>query len=89
MNKALAIGLAASALVGLTWSTAPAQGKRSDTVVTAKARLDKSLEGKAVVVVSLQIKSGWHLYANPVGNEDLDGSQVVVKVADAKADPAQ
>jgi DsbC/DsbD-like thiol-disulfide interchange protein len=86
MKKALTIGLAVIAATSLTWAAAVAQGRRSDTVVTTKARLEKSAAGKSVVVISLDIKPGWHLYANPVGNEDLDGSQVVVTFADAKAE---
>src|SRR5262249_33401290 len=53
-----------------------AQGgaKRSDSVVkvTAKAEPEKpGADGKQVVIVTLIIDKGWHLYANPVGPEDL------------------
>jgi DsbC/DsbD-like thiol-disulfide interchange protein len=88
MNKAIILGLAIATAMTLSLDFAPAQGRRSDSVVKAKARLEKSPAGKAVVVVTLDVNPGWHLYANPVGNEDLDGSQVIVKIADAKADIA-
>jgi DsbC/DsbD-like thiol-disulfide interchange protein len=59
--------------------------KRSDSVVKIKAKLDKAPAGKAVVVLNLDIESGWHLYANPPDHEDLGDSQVVVKVAGVQA----
>jgi uncharacterized protein len=33
------------------------------------------------VTVTLNIDKGWHLYANPVGNEDLTDNQVVVTLS--------
>jgi len=52
----------------------PGGGKVAE-VVTAKAALapkaDVALGREFDVVVSLSIKDGWHLYANPVGEENL------------------
>ena len=58
---------------------APAGGKKSDGVVKAKAKLE-NVGGKSIVVISLDIQKGWHLYANPVGNEDLASSQTTVTI---------
>jgi len=81
----LAVVLAAGVGVSLTLATAGGV-KRSDSVVKVKAKLDKAAPpGKAVVVVSLDIQPGWHLYANPVGNEDFESNRVVVKVAGVDA----
>jgi DsbC/DsbD-like thiol-disulfide interchange protein len=61
---------------------APAQLKKSDTVVKADAKADKiAADGIQVVTVTLTIEKPWHLYANPVGNEDLVENQVVVTVS--------
>lgn len=47
-----------------------AQGKGSESVVKAAASLKK--DGNAsVLVISLVMEKGWHIYANPPGNDDL------------------
>jgi DsbC/DsbD-like thiol-disulfide interchange protein len=61
-------------------------GKKSDSVVKAKARVENQQGNKATIVVHLDIQKGWHLYANPVGHEDLTPSQTVVTVGGVKAD---
>ena len=72
------LALAFAALTG----AAHAQLKKSDTVVKAEAKADKiAADGTQVVTVTLTIDKGWHLYANPVGNEDLVDNQVVVSVS--------
>jgi hypothetical protein len=71
------LALAFTALAG----TAHAQLKKSDTVVKAEAKADKIADdGKQLVTITLTIDKGWHLYANPVGNEDLSENQVVVSL---------
>jgi uncharacterized protein YyaL (SSP411 family) len=58
-------------------------GQKSDSVVkiTAKAEPAKPGEdGKQVVSVTLTIDPGWHVYANPVGSDDLASSQTSVRV---------
>src|SRR5262245_44430356 len=75
---AAALCLATLALLGAP--QAQAQGKKSDTVVKASATADKpGADGKQVVTVTLTIDPKYHLYANPVGNPDLESSQVVLK----------
>lgn len=75
-----ALCLAVLALVGA--GEAHAQGKKSDSVVKASASADKpGADGKQVVTVTLTIDPKYHLYANPVGNEDLDSAKTEVKIA--------
>lgn len=88
MKRFILIALSAAAVISLVM-LAPelfAGGKKSDSVVTIKAKVDKAGDGKSVVVFSLDIKSGWHLYANPVGHEDLESGKVVVKSVAGNAD---
>jgi DsbC/DsbD-like thiol-disulfide interchange protein len=61
---------------------AHAQLKKSDTVVKAEAKADKVADdGTQVVTITLTIDKGWHLYANPVGNEELTDNQVLVTLS--------
>lgn len=72
--------IAAVALALATFAaTAPAQLKKSDSVVKVEAKAGKIADdGSQDVTVTLNIDKGWHLYANPVGNDDLTDNQVVV-----------
>lgn len=66
-----------------------AQGLRlkSDSKVKATAAATApDASGRQVVTVTLNIDKGWHIYANPVGNEDLDGAKTIVTIT-AKAKP--
>ncbi len=54
---------------------------KSDSVVKATAAAGKpDADGKQTVTLTLAIDKGWHLYANPVGSEDLASVQTNVKV---------
>ena len=56
-----------------------AQATKSDSKVKIASKADKAgSDGKQVVTLTLTIESGWHLYANPVGNEDFDDNKTVV-----------
>jgi uncharacterized protein YyaL (SSP411 family) len=63
----------------------------SEDVVHATATLgapDK--DGKRAVTVTLKIDKPWHVYANPVDNEDLEGARTTVDVyADGKKLPTR
>jgi thiol:disulfide interchange protein len=74
--------LALAACLALTLaSTAPAQGKKSDAVVRAKATATKpGNDGKQVVTITLEIDPKYHVYANPVGQEDFKDNETVVSV---------
>lgn len=63
--------------------------KNSSDVVKAslKAEPEKpGANGQQTVTVTLEIDKGWHLYANPVGNDMLKDSQTVVSLT-SKAPP--
>lgn len=90
MNASLRLALAASlsiaglALVGFAF----AGGRRSDSEVKVKAIASPiDAAGKQEVVLTLDVNKGWHIYANPVGNEDFESARTTVKI-DAKAKPA-
>jgi DsbC/DsbD-like thiol-disulfide interchange protein len=79
----LAFRIATLALVfaALT-ADARAQLKKSDSVVKIEAKAgDIGAGGTQDVTVTLTIDKGWHLYANPVGNEDLTDNQVLVTLS--------
>ena len=72
------IGLAVTALAVLVHSSA-AGGKLDPVKVQASA--GKGAADKQVVLVELQIDKGWHIYANPVGQETLEGAQTEITIA--------
>jgi DsbC/DsbD-like thiol-disulfide interchange protein len=79
----------------LTWlgssNEALAQGKKSDAVVKVKAVAGKdTAEGTTPITLTLTIDPGWHLYANPVGNDGLDDNATTVTAGGgAKAERVQ
>jgi DsbC/DsbD-like thiol-disulfide interchange protein len=78
-------GLLAFALIvdGMQNPVYPA-GKGSNGVVKASAVASKvDASGKQTVKVTLEVDKGWHIYANPVKNEDFESVQTVVTI-DAK-----
>jgi uncharacterized protein len=63
-------------------ATALAQARKSDSVVKVDATMDKpDADGKQTVTITLDIENGWHVYANPVENEDLTNAQTVVSIS--------
>jgi DsbC/DsbD-like thiol-disulfide interchange protein len=78
--------LALVAGLTLTAVRATAAETSADKVkITPEAKAPDT-EGNQVVTLTLEVEKGWHLYANPVGNEMLEESQVVV-TATAKEKP--
>jgi uncharacterized protein len=72
------VALAFAVVAGI----ARAQAKRSDTVVKAEAKADKiAADGTQAATITLTIDKGWHIYANPVGNDDLGDSQTVATLS--------
>jgi uncharacterized protein len=61
-------------------------GTKSGSVVKVTAKLEHAAPGKDVVVVKFDVQKPWHIYANPVGNEDFASSQTSIKVL-AKVPP--
>jgi hypothetical protein len=72
--------------VVLVLAAGAVQAKKSDEVVKATASADKpDAQGRQTVTLNLTIEEPWHLYANPVDNEQLDSVATTVKVsADVK-----
>ena len=85
------LALAGAALFVLTQagllSAQAGRGLKSDSKVKATAKASApDASGKQVVSVTLDIAKGWHIYANPVSNEDLEGAKTVVTIT-GKAKP--
>lgn len=69
------------ALLGLGVLSYTQAGGRSDAKVKLTAvpgKVDSS--GKQTITLKLEIEKGWHLYANPVANENFEPNQTIVKV---------
>lgn len=80
--RLFALGLVSLAVSALSLSAGGLAKSDSKVKATAVAgKLDAT--GKQVITLTLDIEKGWHLYANPVGNEDFAGNktEVVVKGA--------
>jgi len=78
----LMVGLALALIVGLIVPLGSA-GEKLDPV-KVKAEAGKADDGgKQTVTVQVSIEKGWHIYANPVENEDLAQAQttVIIKAA--------
>lgn len=80
------VGMAALTLLALLLGedgTALAQAKKSDAVVKVEAKADDKPDanGKQSVTITLDIEKGWHIYANPVENEDLANVQTSIAIA--------
>ncbi len=82
MVRMMVLGL----LLSLAACPALAQGvKKSDAVVKVEATASRpGQDGTQDVTIQLTIDRGWHLYANPVGNEDLLSSQTSVAATGAR-----
>src|SRR5437870_4600761 len=73
-------GLALAALaIGFVGQIGSAGGKLEPVKVQAAAGKADTAD-KQVVVVNVSIEKGWHIYANPVGNEDLAEAKTVVSI---------
>jgi DsbC/DsbD-like thiol-disulfide interchange protein len=58
-----------------------AQAKKSDAVIKVTAKGSKpDADGKQTVTISLQVDDGWHIYANPPGDDVLQPVKTVVRV---------
>ena len=74
--------LTLASLLALAMITVPVHGggKKSDAEVKVNIEAGKADAGKQVITIHLEVNKGWHIYSNPVGNEDLAGAQTVVMV---------
>jgi len=60
---------------------------KSESVVKVSARLSPEApgaDGKQTVTIDLDIANGWHVYANPPGQEDLASVQTAVALSSGK-----
>jgi DsbC/DsbD-like thiol-disulfide interchange protein len=81
------IGLCVLTLSVAVLLPARAQQKSDAEVKVAVEAAKPDADGKLTITIDLHINKGWHIYSNPVGNEDLASAQTVVKV-DGKNKPA-
>jgi hypothetical protein len=73
---------AGALLAALPQLSKAADPKESKDAVKVTATADKPDDaGKQSVTITLDIDPKWHLYANPVKNEDMVSAQTVVKLA--------
>jgi DsbC/DsbD-like thiol-disulfide interchange protein len=80
LRTSLAFVLAALTLAALT-SPALARLKKSGDVVKATYEATKAdADGNLTITLTLKIDKTYHLYANPVGNDDLADAATVVTV---------
>ena len=65
----------------LLWQSPADAGNKSVDQVKGKATATKPDDkGRQTVTITLDIAKGWHIYANPVGNELLEPGQTKVKI---------
>jgi DsbC/DsbD-like thiol-disulfide interchange protein len=77
MRHTIGRSVVVAALVGLLMCAARSEvagqgagGKRSDSVVKTAVSADKpGADGKQVITVKLAVDNGWHIYANPIGED--------------------
>lgn len=76
----------------MTWLVFNAQtvfaqkAKKSEDVVKVQTKVDKpNAQGLQIVTISMKIEKPWHLYANPVGVEELAATQTVITITGAGA----
>jgi thiol:disulfide interchange protein len=75
------IALLAVAVLAALPAAARAQAKKSGDVVKVSATADKPDDkGVQKITITITIDKPYHLYANPVGQEDLASAQTVVTV---------
>jgi DsbC/DsbD-like thiol-disulfide interchange protein len=81
------VALVACLALAVTAASVRGQAKKSDSVVKITPEAGKiDAEGNQTVALRVDIDKPYHLYANPVGNADLEESQVTVTV-DGKEKP--
>jgi thiol:disulfide interchange protein len=78
------LALAAGMLLAVN-GAAVGQGKKSGTVVKATATATKpGDDGKQTVTITLEVDDKYHVYANPVGIDELKDAETTVSVKGKK-----
>jgi Disulphide bond corrector protein DsbC len=90
MNRIIqrgALCLLALAVLLTTATLVSARGKKSDSVAKVTVNAEKpDTDGKQVITVNLVIDPDWHVYANPVGkNEIVADAATTIEVKSATA----
>jgi len=81
LTVALAVAVLAGTVASRLEPSLYARGEKSDAVVKLTAKGSKpDGDGKQTVTITAQIDEGWHIYANPVGEDSLKPAQTVVTV---------
>ena len=65
-------------VVGVASGNAVHAAPKSEDNVKITIKADKPADGKQVVTLTLEVAKEWHLYANPVMNDDLVTSQTTI-----------
>ncbi len=78
MHRTYVNGIAGVLAVGLLAGLALAQGSEDPVKVQIKAGEKKGTTEE--IVITVEVAKKWHIYANPVDNEDLTAAQTIVKV---------
>lgn len=85
-SKVLGALLCATAVAVVVVATASVQAQnKSDSEVKVTASMAKP----DTISIKLSVNKGWHIYANPVGNQTLASAATVVNVTGAKAEDVQ
>src|SRR5438445_8440479 len=83
--------VAVATLVAVTFGTrqtADAGGKSDEEVKLSVSAGKLDAGGKQTLTLTAVINKGWHIYANPVGNDDLAANATVIRIV-GKAKPQE
>src|ERR1019366_4835307 len=81
--KRYCLGLFVVAALAFAWSAQSDAGGANKSESKVKASVEASKvdkDGKQTVTITLAIEKSWHLYANPVNHDFLEGAQTTVKI---------
>jgi uncharacterized protein len=79
-SRLVAITFVSLASLTAVGSSVRAAKSSADMVKVETSAGKIAADGTQEVTFTLNIEDGWHLYANPVGNEDLISAQTKVKI---------
>jgi len=80
-RKALGLALLTAGLLLTAADRSVGQAKKSNSVGKAKAEAGKvGADGKQVVTITLDVDPKFHIYANPVGNDDFSSNETSVSI---------
>jgi uncharacterized protein len=88
LTGALLAAAAVVAVFAVAGPMAQAGGKSDEEVELSVAAGKRDGAGKQTITLTMVINKGWHIYANPVGNDDLASAATLIKVS-GKVKPKQ